>query len=1190
MTFPSFAEFFETLTQHVPYPWQTDLAERACSGDWPDVVNVPTGFGKTSTVQIAVYALAHQVHHAVAPRTAPQRVVHVVNRRAVVDQTYGALLHNKLDGDGLAPVRDALLALAGPWAVDGAGTPRAVEIERVHGESPDTASWLRPTGACVLTLTPHQLVSRLGFRGYGVSARTRSIHAGLLGVDTLILFDEPHLSGQAIDTVRRMLAHQSGASTGLGVPPSRLVLVGATIPGSERAQSAVRLTEADTTSDHGRQVLEAPRPLRLVKAGTGEASVLRALVKSHAEERQRNPDRRIAVIVNTIDLAQQVYRQVRAEEPGAVLLTSRMRATDRRAAEQALGLDPSNAAQAPRTVVATQCLEVGVDLSFDALVTEACPLASLVQRIGRLNRDGKATEPQALLVMDGDPAKVRKGTEFVYGSDAVAATNDLLMRAATGGSIDFSLQSQLAFETAVSVQAPAPRLATFHGGYLGVMATTYPTPWSDYPLDSFITGPDEPDSLDVQVAWRADLDLLDDCPPLPGEMVSVPLPALRALLRGHGVVQFGDVEAGVGDEPTTARSDDASGSLKVRRDDVWQALPVRELRAGDLVVVDASVGGYSASEGWSPTSRAEVLDHSLVAAMERGRLGVSFPVSAETLVPWVIRSAFEGRAREHAVVKCLLDLLAAPDGWTSDEIRDHLADDAPSDLGVDGWSFTLRSGSSGQPQLIARIVREQKTGRGDEQLLDEHQRQVAAVADEACLAAGVAAELSARVVQAALWHDEGKRHESFQRYLGREEGAGDLGKSQRGRASRAVDRRLARACGHELAWRHEGESARRVAQALDDDLVVHLVGSHHGRFRPLLASRSDSVDQAELGGRAEAFDRLNRQWGPWGLAYLEAVVRLSDWQASAHRRKAPEPGDVVGGALPPGRVQALVKDSGGGVGLVGLLPSPLTGWFAVSALLRFAHSAGDRDATVHWTAAGGGPPSTPVWRSEVPLADVCRSLVDSEQWDLLTALGALLDGGLAKKYQKVQPLSVLEQVLTTNPAAWLVQGLLQDAVAAEKGVVVPLTMAAAANMSSYVGTALAALHMPACADRLMAAFLDPLAGWSEANCDGGMDRPGIDDGVTGREVKDHRMIRTALAPAALLGMAAFGTAGENGMGVRGKSLQVPLPMEPVTWPEMVARTRAIAGTRGWTLRYELRTYDKQQLWLGYPIQTGPVPH
>src|SRR5262249_59669411 len=46
-------------------------------------------------------------------------------------------------------------------------------------------------------------------------------------------------------------------------------------------------------------------------------------------------------------------------------------------------------ADAPLVVVATMTVEVGADLDFDHLITEAAPLPALRQRFGRLNRLGK---------------------------------------------------------------------------------------------------------------------------------------------------------------------------------------------------------------------------------------------------------------------------------------------------------------------------------------------------------------------------------------------------------------------------------------------------------------------------------------------------------------------------------------------------------------------------------------------------------------------------------------------------------------------------------------------------------------------------------------------------------------------------------------------------------------------------------
>ncbi len=106
--------------------------------------------------------------------------------------------------------------------------------------------------------------------------------------------------------------------------------------------------------------------------------------------------------------------------------------------------------------------------------------------------------------------------------------------------------------------------------------------------------------------------------------------------------------------------------------------------------------------------------------------------------------------------------------------------------------------------------------------------------------------------------------------------------------------------------------------AVDHDLLSHVIAAHHGHARPFAPASIDespeSVSLASVGaGTVSAEDRqgltpahqldsgvphrfwkLNRKYGWWGLAFLESLVRLSDWQASAI----------------PGRAKKLLKLSG----------------------------------------------------------------------------------------------------------------------------------------------------------------------------------------------------------------------------------------------------------------------------------------
>jgi CRISPR-associated endonuclease/helicase Cas3 len=105
-------------------------------------------------------------------------------------------------------------------------------------------------------------------------------------------------------------------------------------------------------------------------------------------------------------------------------------------------------------------------------------------------------------------------------------------------------------------------------------------------------------------------------------------------------------------------------------------------------------------------------------------------------------------------------------------------------------------------------------------------------------------------------------------------------------------------------YRHEFGSLPFVAEDPDfaeltddlKDLTLHLIAAHHGFARPVI--RTDGCPEAPtvLQNRARdaalRFGRLQKQWGPWGLAWLESILRAADQRASriintedANRRK-----------------------------------------------------------------------------------------------------------------------------------------------------------------------------------------------------------------------------------------------------------------------------------------------------------------
>src|SRR6185312_17313825 len=69
------------------------------------------------------------------------------------------------------------------------------------------------------------------------------------------------------------------------------------------------------------------------------------------------------------------------------------------------------------------------------------------------------------------------------------------------------------------------------------------------------------------------------------------------------------------------------------------------------------------------------------------------------------------------------------------------------------------------------------------------------------------------------------------------------------------------------------------------DLALHVVAAHHGFARPVIGTRGcddASIPEVEERAREVAlrFARLQKRWGPWGLAWWEALLRAADQQAS----------------------------------------------------------------------------------------------------------------------------------------------------------------------------------------------------------------------------------------------------------------------------------------------------------------------
>lgn len=133
----------------------------------------------------------------------------------------------------------------------------------------------------------------------------------------------------------------------------------------------------------------------------------------------------VLFVVNTVPMAQSLY-QVAVEQarllkhpPEVHLLHARFVYRDRRRKEQQLRRLKRRA-----LVIATQVVEVSLDISYHRLYTELAPLDALVQRMGRVNRYGTLPQPASVhILLEYDPR-----SERVYGKDLLHETQKLLQQ------------------------------------------------------------------------------------------------------------------------------------------------------------------------------------------------------------------------------------------------------------------------------------------------------------------------------------------------------------------------------------------------------------------------------------------------------------------------------------------------------------------------------------------------------------------------------------------------------------------------------------------------------------------------------------------------------------------------------------------------------------------------------------------
>jgi CRISPR-associated endonuclease/helicase Cas3 len=833
-----------------PDPWQQGFA----TDEWPEVLTAPTGSGKTAGV-----TLGWAAHRLRNPEATPRRLVWCLPMRTLVEQTAGTVrewfgrLHERGVGDGRLPGPEEVHVLMG-----------GVEVAR----------WLdTPENAAVVIGTQDMLLSRALMRGYASSRATWPMEFALLHMDSQWVFDEVQLMGAGratsaqLEAFRRCDAGKTAQESRTRPSSARSLWISATLEPEwlrtvdfpTPVAAAVRQVDPQQVPDERLRRLAtakktltrtpiAPESSKAADIGAYVAQLARSVLDTH------RPGRMTLVILNRVQRAQDLHAALAKEmkntvtPPTLALVHSRFRPADRqREFEKVVRRDGRGDAK-DVIVVATQAVEAGVDFSAAVLFTELAPWPSMVQRFGRANRYAELETGADVrwidLLAKVDEDKTVEALSLPYSAGDMKVARERLR----------TLTDVAPAELPPAGDIEPPRRVIRRKDLDDLFDTDPDLTGFDVDISPYVR---DADDADVRVFWR-DLSRTGDKPPFPraDELCAVPIGAARDWLKK---VRKKSSSIFVRD-PQWRRTDGPTGAAPPG----WTRL-TQDPWPGLTLLVGVTAGGYCEASGFTGNPKH-----------------VPSPVADDD------DSVDDSTRPSHS--------LHAEAGGES-EAHDE---DPRSEIGVSV-------------------------------LLSTHLTHVEAEANALCDALEADADSRAAIVRAARWHDVGKAHDVFQNTMRR--GLGDGDAIPEAPLAKTVKQNL-RHC--RAYFRHELASAlallAQVHWARDADLTAYLVAAHHGKVRMNLRAlprerapsdpdragarfargvwEGDELKPVDLGGgerwsgghltlslmelgwdetTGESWTERTRdllaRFGPFRLAWMETLVRLADWRASAKERE-----------------------------------------------------------------------------------------------------------------------------------------------------------------------------------------------------------------------------------------------------------------------------------------------------------------
>jgi CRISPR-associated endonuclease/helicase Cas3 len=835
-----FIERFEAITGYTPYRWQVDVYERMLRNQFTDL-KLPTGTGKTSVMVIWLLALVKRAEQS-RSYGFPRRLAWVVDRRTVVDQATAQAeeIRDKLEEPSLAALKKALLGLSATCSGN------SLAVSTLRGELADNGEWKKdPSKPAIMVGTVDMVGSRLLFSGYGDGRWHKPLHAGLLGTDVLLVLDEAHLSVPFSHLIRKVAELNRPESVGL--PPFRFMFLSATLD-ADTGSAAIKLLGKEENI-YLRKILRAPKKLILHDENEKQARLADRLVELALQVGEEKEGSRIVVYATDPKEVLEIRKKLSSKTSRSVIaLTGTIRGYER---DKLINhpdfqrfLSKKDKRDLTVYFVANSAAEVGIDMYADHMVCDLVAADRMIQRLGRVNRDGDGDAVvHVVKVKEKRKKKIEKPIqrtwEYLNSVSSDASPLTLLLNPPP--------------RDAVEPRPPYPPLPYW---ILDSWALTTLTEWPSRPeVEAWLKGLED-SPPDVYFAWREDVDFLVKLGSQQiAEVIRNYPPLSREILRESEIDAKEKILAlsdRVPNGKAVLLSYSGNVTWKGELHDLSDMVRGARLRLGySTLLLSASCGGLN--EGFFDPDCPDPATDVSAKKDERfyGRLS-----SEDGRFVWQFFSGApkDLGEKEFSEKNQALRFVKERTG-----LRPYLTK-APDDEKDEWLAYFVREAHEGHALPAFRMA------------LSEHQAKAEKYARLVGEKIGLPKEYVQALAEAAKNHDVGKDTPIWQRYA-KNEGPEPLAKSDA-----YDDYRLLKGYRHELgsvlALHHE-----------TTELVMHLIASHHGYARPVYPEGAvDPVRPMESREEMERaplrFAHLQKELGWWGLAYLESLLKSADSLAS----------------------------------------------------------------------------------------------------------------------------------------------------------------------------------------------------------------------------------------------------------------------------------------------------------------------